>query len=444
MAPRRTLASLYMLAFVTGCPRTPPIDPRKDTANAPLSGRLDADLDDTASGYARSFRVDLPARGALLVEARAVEPVDLDVDVYLGGASPVATTGERPEKRLEAVGLPVGPAWVVVRQDWGKRRRTHVVLSLAFRPDEPDLNNRRATRPGASELRADGGSGTGRVDYSALQRTNLWIVRVPLAGELALRFAAQAAGVAAELVPPQGSAEPIDREAGLRKQVPAGEYLVRVQARAPGDVAAYEVSSSFTPGDLCADAPPACRAESAEVATLPSDNRAGEVDYSRNRHAHWVVVPVRRRGTLSITFRTSAVRGAGASAALIAPGEEPVPIDTSSPLRRAVVKKGDYRIRISAASPGDAARFALVTEFVENEVTRRPVAEYGQDCLYVVPAGSRNGVQPDAACSLVDASGTAIAECAIVGVFSNNTKVRPVAADCGRLPRSGLTVELTK
>ena len=160
-------------------------------------------------------------------------------------------------------------------------------------------------RSGARNLPAENGRVSDRVDYSGRKRTNYWRIDTPAEGTLKIGFEPQGQDVVAEIEGTGSTPEQIGPDGYEKKDLPAGEYYVRVYAKGPGDAGAYRLSTAFEPGDPCKNGGPACARESAEDLKLPQDSKLGDVDFKQAKQRHYYKASLKEKGRLTIALTTA-------------------------------------------------------------------------------------------------------------------------------------------
>jgi hypothetical protein len=443
-------AVLACAAFAAGCharwfplASAPDSNFRKSSSDGALNETVRGVL--SGDGFARSFRYQLPARGALLVSAASEgSPSRLGLEVYAGAEEPLASTEGRPDTRLTVQELGAGPVYVVVKEDWRNPRATRFRLTAVFKPEDPDQENGPyKARKGARPLSADQGLVGDAVDYSAMRRTNFWKIGLPVEGALTVRFNPRGQHLTAELISRDGAPAIIDPAAGLAKEVPAGEYFVKVTADDAGDKGAYELSTGFQPADACRNGGPACAIEGAEDLKLPADSRTADVDFTRSMQFHFYKMVLKEKGRLTIVFKIlDPQRGSKVAAFLLrTPAAEGERILGAS--KTVELDPGDVYLKVEATEPGDFARYAVTSIFQPAlyisgdvvEIQRRPT------CLLTVSAGSNQGVRTAAGCTVVSRSGAAPTDaCVVEEVYPNLSKIRPLAPGCRVAPTSKVQI----
>src|SRR5256885_5276943 len=218
----------------------PSYDFRKSAVLAEPGKKLDGALPNADSENHFAYRIDLSAKGALVVSATpGNRAAKLGVEIYGAASDPVAR-GEAG-KGVETRQLPPGSYWAVVSQPWKDSVETTFSFLALFKPADPDeLTGPFKARSGARDLPAEDGHASDRVDYSGMKRTNWWRIETPIEGTLKIAFESQGRQVVAEIEDTGGRPEAIDPAAGYeRKDLPAGENYVRAYAKGPGDAGAY-------------------------------------------------------------------------------------------------------------------------------------------------------------------------------------------------------------
>ena len=423
----------------------PPYDFRKTAVPAEPGKKLDGALPNADSENRFAYRIDLAAKGALVVSAMPDNPAArLGVEIY-GAASDALARGDAA-KAVETGQLPPGTYWAVVSEPWKDRIETRFSFLALFKPADPDeLTGPPKAKSGARDLPAESGRASDRVDYSGMKRTNWWRIATPAEGTLKIAFEPQGRDVVAEVEGPGGPPEAIDPAAGYeKKDLPAGEYYVRVYAKGPGDAGAYRLSTSFELGDPCKNGGPACARETAEDLKLPQDSKVGEVDFKAAKQRHYYKATLKEKGRLTIAFKILEPRGSKVQALFLRGaddgGERIVGTATKE-----IDAPGDYFVDVIAPEMGDSARYLLQTTWQPANFVSGEVVELGRNpCLLTVQAGTNQGVRPGAPCTIVVGSNpAAIDSCVVDQAYPNLCKVRPLGAGC-RIPNQNVKVQISQ
>ena len=157
--------------------------------------------------------------------------MQLNIDIYSDGKTPLATSEKEAKKELTVQDLQPGTYYVRVFEDWRSGEETSFELTTIFKPENADqANGVFKTQAGARELPPEKGSVSDTVDYSAMRRTNWWKVSTPGQGGLQVKFDNQGNKIDAFLVDPNGGAPvPIDPTVGFKKDdLPPGDYFVNI------------------------------------------------------------------------------------------------------------------------------------------------------------------------------------------------------------------------
>jgi len=423
----------------------PPYDFRKNAVAAEPGKKVDGALPNADSDTRFAYRIELAARGALVVSATPRNPAArLGVEIYGTAADPVAR-GDAG-KAVETKPLPPGTYWAVVSGPWKDRVETAFSFLALFKPSDPDERTGPSkAKSGARDLPAAGGHASDRVDYSGMKRTNWWRIDTPAEGTLKIAFEPQGGEVVAEIEGPGGAPQAIDPAAGFEKNdLPAGEYYVRVYAKGPGDVGSYRLSTSFEPGDPCKNGGPACARETAEDLKLPQDSKVAEVDFKAAKQRHYYKASLKEKGRLTIAFKVLEPRGSKVQALFLrgAEGGGERIVGTAT---KEIDAPGDYFVEVSAPATGDFARYSLQTTWQPANFVSGEVVELGRNpCLLTVQAGTNQGVRPGAACTIVVGTNTAaIDSCVVDQAYPNLCKVRPLGAGC-RIPNQNVKVQISQ
>src|SRR3954464_7727122 len=242
------------LAAATACSHLPgyqgpPYDFRKSAVAAQPGKKADGVLPNADSENRFAYRIELASKGALIASVTPRNPAArLDVAIYAAGNDPIAR-GERG-KSVETGQLPPGRYWAVVSEPWKDPVETGFSFLALVRPADPDeLSGPSKVRSGARNLPADNGGVSDLVDYSGRKRTNYWRIDTPAEGTLKIGFEPQGQDVVAEIEGTGSTPEQIGPNGYEKRALPAGEYYVRVYAKAPGDAGVYRLSTAFEPGD---------------------------------------------------------------------------------------------------------------------------------------------------------------------------------------------------
>jgi hypothetical protein len=334
----------------------------------------------------------------------------------------------------------------VVSEPWKQRIATGFTLLALFKPSDPDLlGGPFKVRSGARELPAGNGHASDRVDYSGMKRTNYWRIDTPAEGRLAIAFDAAGRNLVAEVEGPGGSTDRIEPGAAYeKKDLPAGEYYVKVYAKGPGDAGSYRLSTMFEAGDSCRNGGPACAREGAEELKLPQDSRTGEVDFKQARRRHYYRASLNEKGKLTISFQILEPRGSKVQALFLrasdAGGERVVGTATKE-----IDAPGDYFIEVTAPATGDFARYSVQTTWQPANYVSGEVVELGRNpCLLTVQAGTNQGVRAGAPCTIVVGTNpAAIDSCVVDQAYPNLSKVRPLGTGC-RIPNQNVKVQISQ
>ena len=417
----------------------------KESIEGTLGKKQEATLSNESNHYIAAFRYDLPASGALIVTAKPVNPqAQVSVAIYSEGSGNEPIAKGEPGKKAEAKELPPGTYYVAVMEPWKEVIRTRVEMRTVFKPDDPDAAQQACKTQGtARELKAEGGSVEGDVDYSAQKRTCWWKVPLTAEGALGLKFDNNGANLSAEFVPPQGAPEKIDPVAGLAKNdLAAGDYFIKVYANDAGDAGRYRIATNFKQGDTCKNGGPPCSLEGAEELKLPSDSKTADVDYSKSKQFHFYKANFKEKGKLTITFKVlQPTRGSKVAAYFMKnPDDEGDRISGTS-VTKDIDQPGEFYIRVQAPESGDYGKYAIATIFQPSNFIGADVVEIGRSpCLLTVSAGTNQGVRAGLGCTVVNASGQALDSCVVDQTFPNLSKVKPANARCNVAPNSKVQI----
>jgi len=423
----------------------PAYDFRKSAVAAEPGKRSEGALPNGDSENRFAYRIDLPAKGTLIASATPRNgAARLGVEIYGGGAKPIAR-GDAG-KSAETGQLPPGTYWAVVSEPWSDRVETGFSFLALFKPADPDqLSGASKVRSGARDLPAENGSVSDRVDYSGMKRTNYWRIDTPGEGTLKIAFEPQGNDLAAEIEGAGAAPQAIDPAAGYeKKDLPAGEYYVRVYAKGPGDAGSYRLSTVFEPGDPCKNAGPPCSREGAEELKLPQDSKVGDVDFKKAKQRHYYRASVKERGRLTIAFKVLEPRGSKLQAVFLrtpdGAGDRIVGTATKE-----IDAPGDYFIEVTAPATGDFGRYALQTTWQPANYVSGEVVELGRNpCLLTVQAGTNQGVRAGAPCTIVVGTNpAAIDSCVVDQAYPNLCKVRPLGTGC-RIPNQNVKVQISQ
>ena len=293
------------------------------------------------------------------------------------------------------------------------------------------------------ELPADNGKVEDGVDYSAQRRTCWWKIPLTAEGDLAVKFDNNGNNLSAEFVPQQGAPEKIDPAAGLsKKDLPAGDYFVKVFANDAGDAGRYRLGTVFKMGDTCKNGGPACSPEGAEELKLPSDSKTADVDYSKSKQFHFYKASLKEKGKLTINFKIlQPPRGSKVAAYFMRSADDEGEKISGTSTSKEIDAPGDYLIRIQAPESGDYGKYAISTIFQPNNFIPADVVEIGRSpCLLTVSAGSNQGVRAGLGCTVVNAAGQAMDSCVVDQTFPNLSKVKPANAHCAVAPNSKVQI----
>jgi hypothetical protein len=278
-----------------------------------------------------------------------------------------------------------------------------------------------------------------------MKRTNYWRIDTPGEGTLKIAFEPQGNDLAAEIEGTGGAPQAIDPAAGYeKKDLPAGEYYVRVYAKGPGDAGAYRLSTVFEPGDPCKNGGPPCSREGAEELKLPQDSKVGDVDFKNAKQRHYYKASLKEKGRLTIAFKVLEPRGSRLQAEFLrtpdGAGDRIVGTATKE-----IDAPGDYFIEITAPATGDFGRYALQTTWQPANYVSGEVVEVGRNpCLLTVQAGTNQGVRPGAPCTIVVGTNpAAIDSCVVDQAYPNLCKVRPLGPGC-RIPNQNVKVQISQ
>lgn len=421
--------------------------PSADVAQNAIQGTfgktLQATLGDDTNHYAQGFRFEVKAAGSLSATAKPVgTQAQVRLAVYREGGAPVAM-GE-PGKKLEAKGLTPGIYYVAVAEPGKDAVRTEVALRVVFKPQDPEaaetVCKNKAT---ARELLPDAPPVRDSVDYSQQRRTCYFRLSLAGDGAVAFGFDNEGNGISAEFVPPRGPPEKIAPNAGLVKDLPAGDYYVKVYANDAGDAGSYALSASVARADTCKNGGPACSIEGAEELKLPTDANTAEVDYGKSEQFHFYKVSPKEKGRLTIGFRiVQPQRGSKVQAFFMRAADADGERLTAASTTKDIDQPGDYFIRVQAPDKGDAAKYTVSVLWSPSNFIPGEVVEIGRSpCLLTVSAGSNQGVRQGVACTVVSASGQPIDACVVDQTFPNLSKVRPANARC--IVQSNATVQIS-
>jgi hypothetical protein len=422
---------------------------RTKAADATLGKPAEGVVTDEDDGYAYGFKYTIPAPGSLLLTAKpANAATQLDISVYTDGSEPVATTTGNSDKKLQVQDVQPGDLFVVVKEAWKEAVRSKFKLTVVFKPTDPDAaNGVYKTKPGARELPADHGNLGDAVDYSAMRRTNWWRVTTQGEGDFTLKFlkADDASKLTAEWVPDTGAPEKIDPVVGLnKKDLPPGDYYVKVTADDAGDSGKYTLQTTWKGGDTCKNGGPACFVDGAEDLKLPGDTRQGDVDFTKGKQFHFYKLSVKEKGKLNISFKVLAPpRGSKVSCYFMRKADDDGEKITGSGSSTKVLDPGDYFVRVVAPDQGDVGKYALVTlwqpdNFILGDVVEKSVTP---TCMLTVSVGSNQGVRAGVGATIVGPGNLPIDSGVVDSAFSNLSKVRPFGS-CTRIPANGTKVQI--
>jgi hypothetical protein len=438
------VVAVIVLAAGVACSHAPsqqqPVhDFRKSAVPVEPGRKAEGAFPSADSGNEVTYRVAIPAKGSLLASATAANPAArLEIEIYAGDNTPVAK-GDAG-KPVETRQLSPGTSWVVVRDP--EKVETGFTFLALFKPADPDLHGGPyRARSGARELPADKGHVSDRVDYSGMTRTNYWRIDTPAEGDLKVSFDPQGANLVAEIEGPEGAPARIDPATGYeKKDLPPGDYYVKVHAVGPGDAGPYRLSTAFT-ADPCRYGGAACAREGAEELKLPQDSKVGEVDFRRSMQRHYYKASLKEKGRLTVAFKVLEPRGSKVAALFLRSdeGAERI-IDTGT---KEIDSPGDYFIEVIAPASGDHARYSLQTTWQPANFVSGDVVELGRNpCLLTVQAGTRQGVRAGAACTIVVGSNPAAIDSCVVTRPSRTCARWPLGAGC-RIPSQNVKVRIS-
>lgn len=419
----------------------PSYDVAQDAIEGTFGKTLEATLSDEGTHYAQAFRFEVKAKGSLSATAKA-QGTQAPVSVAVYRQASAIAMGE-PGKKLEVKDLAPGTYYVAVSEPWKGAVRTKVALRVVYKPQDPDAAETVCkTKATARELLPGAPRVENSVDYSQQRRSCYY--RVSLAGDAAIAITFDNLGnnISAEFVPPRGAPEKIDPGAGLTKDLPAGDYYVKVYADDAGDAGRYALSASFSEVDTCKNGGPACSIDGAEELKLPSDAKTGEVDYKKSEQFHFYKVSPKEKGKLTIGFKILQPRGSKVQAFFMRTPDDDGDRITAASTTKDVEGPGDYFIRVQAPDAGDAAKYAVSVLWSPANFIPGEVVEVGRaPCVLTVSAGTNQGVHQGVACTVVSASGQPIDACVVDQTFPNLSKVRPANARCN--VQSNATVQIS-
>jgi len=441
--------AVSFLAAATACSHLPgyqgpAFDFRKSAVPAEPGKKVEGVVPNADSENRFAYRLDLATKGAIIASATpSNSAARLEIRIYAGGNDPIAR-GEAG-KSVETGQLPPGTYWAVVSEPWKDRLETGFSFLALVRPADPDeLSGPSKIRSGARNLPAENGRVSDRVDYSGRKRTNYWRIDTPAEGTLKIGFEPQGQDVVAEIEGTGSTPEQIGPDGYEKKDLPAGEYYVRVYAKGPGDAGAYRLSTAFEPGDPCKNGGPACARESAEDLKLPQDSKLGDVDFKQAKQRHYYKASLKEKGRLTIAFKVLEPRGSKVQALFLRAadvgGERIVGTATKE-----IDAPGDYLIEVTAPATGDFARYSLQTTWQPANYVSGEVVELGRNpCLLTVQAGTNQGVRAGASCTIVVGTNpAAIDSCVVDQAYPNLSKVRPLGAGC-RIPNQNVKVQISQ
>jgi hypothetical protein len=418
-----------------------------DLAHDAIEGSFGKTLEATlgeGDRSAQAFRFEVKAKGTLLATAKALDTqAAIDVVIYPQAPGSNAIAKGAAGKNLEAKIASPGTYYVAVEEPSKDAVRTRVSLRVVYKPQDPDAQAACKTEATARDLPLDAPKVEDSVDYSQARRTCYWHLALDGDGTIAIRFDNQGNKISADFVPARGAAEKIDPARGLTKDLPAGDYYVKVYANDAGDGGQYALSTSFAEADTCKDGGPACSIEGAEELKLPADTKTGEVDYAKSKQFHFYKLSPKEKGRLTIGFKiVQPPRGSKVQAFFMRGPADDGERLTATPTTKDVEQPGDYFVRVQAPDAGDAAKYTVSVLWSPANFIPGDVVEIGRSpCLLTVSAGSNQGVRSGGACTVVSASGQPIDSCVVDQTFPNLSKVRPGNARCN--VQSNATVQIS-
>ena len=412
-----------------------------ESSDGTFNKKQDATLSDEDNHYMVGFRYEIPAAGSIIASAKPVNPqAQVSVSIFSEGSGTEPIAKGEPGKKVEASELQPGVYYVAVQEPWKEAVRSRVELKVIYKPQDPDAAQTACkTQATAKELQYDKGNIEDGVDYSAQRRTCYWKISTSGEGELAVKFNNNGNNIQAEFVPAQGAPEKIDPTAGLtKKDLPAGDYFVKVQALDAGDAGRYQITTQFKMGDTCKNGGPACSLEGAEELKLPSDSKTADVDYAKSKQFHFYLAKIKEKGKLTINFKVlQPPRGSKVAAYFMKTADEEGDKVSGTSTTKEIDTPGDYIIRVQAPEQGDYGKYALSTIFQPNNFIPGDVVEIGKPCMLTVSAGTNQGVRAGGGCTVVNPQGQAVDSCVVDQAFPNLSKVKPSqATTCNRLPPS--------
>lgn len=449
---QKTLRAVLALAAIaaTGChsrwfplSSPPGFSMSHEAIDGTLNKKQDATLSEEDNHYMAAFRYELTAPGSLAASAKPVNPqAQIAVSIYAEGSGTEPIAKGEPGKKVEATELQPGTYYIAVIEPWKEAVRTRVELKAIFKPQDPDAATTACkTQATARELSADKGNVEDGVDYSAQRRTCWWKIPLTAEGELAVKFDNNGGNLSAEFVPMQGAPEKIDPTAGLtKKELPAGDYFVKVFANDAGDSGRYRLATTFKQGDTCKNGGQACSLEGAEDLKLPSDSKTADVDYGKSKQFHFYKLSIKEKGKLTINFKVlQPPRGSKIGAFLMKAADDEGDKVGSNALTREI-EPGEYHLRVQAPEQGDYGKYALSTIFQPNNFIPADVVEIGRPCMLTVSAGTNQNVRAGLACTVVTPSGQVLDSCVVDQTFPNLSKVKPSNARCQIPPNSKVQI----
>ena len=228
-----------------------------------------------------------------------------------------------------------------------------------------------------------------------------------------------------------------------KKDLPPGDYFVKVTADDAGEVGKYTLQTTWKGGDTCKNGGPACTVEGAEDLKVPADTKPGDVDYAKGKQFHFYKVTTKEKGKLNISFKVLAPpRGSKVGCYFMKKADDEGEKITGSGSTTKVIDPGDYYIRIVAPELGDFGKYALVTLWQpDNFISGDVVEKSANPCMLTVSAGTTQGVRAGVAATIVGAGGAPIDSGVVDSVFPNLSKVRPFGS-CAKIPPNGTKVQI--
>jgi hypothetical protein len=452
---RAILLALASFSALTGCHArwnplgsAPPYHFRVKSADATLGKMAEGTLTEEDDQYAYGLKYVIPAPGTLLISAKpSNSAVQIDIDVFSDGSVPIATTSNNTDKKLTVQDVQPGDLFIVVKESWKEAVRSKFKLMALFKPADPDgANGVYKSKAGARELSADKGNLGDIVDYSAMRRTNWWKITTQGEGDFTLKFNKDetAGKISAEWVPEAGAPEKIDPVVGLnKKDLPPGDYYVKVTADDAGEAGKYTIQTSWKGGDTCKNGGAFCFPDGAEELKLPTDNKQADVDFTKGKQFHYYKFTTKEKGKINISFKVlTPPRGSKVGCYFMKKVDEDGDKITGSGSTTKVIDPGEYYIRVVAPEQGDFGKYALATIFQPDNFILGDVVERSNNpCMLTVSAGTTQGVRAGVSATIVGAGGAPIDSGVVDSVFPNLSKVRPFGS-CAKIPPNGTKVQI--